>query len=148
LGVLLENLAESYASRADQAELDFNLEIEKDPINIEGDAAQLSVFIQNLLDNAIKFTPAGGRVNVKLSTMDEAVQLNIADSGIGIKEDDIPHLFSRFHRGRNAFPYPGSGLGLAIVKTIADQHQATIDVKRKSIGIEFVVRFPPYPSES
>jgi two-component system OmpR family sensor kinase len=148
LGVVLENLAEAYASRADQAELDFNLEIEKDPINIEGDATQLGVFIQNLLDNAIKFTPAGGRVNITLSTQDEAVQLSIADSGIGIPEDDIQHLFSRFHRGRNASLYPGSGLGLAIVKTIADQHQATIDVKRKSIGAEFVVRFPPYPSES
>jgi signal transduction histidine kinase len=122
------------------------LEIESDPVNIKGDAAQLGTLIQNLLDNAIKFTPAGGQVNVKLSTQNEAVQLSVADTGI--PEEDIPHLFSRFHRGRNASAYPGSGLGLAIVKAIADQHGAKIEVKRKSIGTVFVIRFIPYQSGS
>jgi len=138
---LLENLAEAYASRAEQAELEFNLEIGKEPIRIEGDAAQLSFLIQNLLDNAIKFTPAGGKVNVKLIKSDKGVQLIVLDTGIGIPEEDFPNLFSRFHRGLNASAYPGSGLGLAIVKTIADQHRATIDVQRKSIGTEFVKAF-------
>jgi signal transduction histidine kinase len=101
-----------------------------------------------LLDNAIKFTPAGGQVNVKLSTQNEVVELSIADTGIGIPEEDIPHLFSRFHRGRNASAYPGSGLGLAIVKAIADQHGAKIEVERKSIGTVFVIRFVPYQSGS
>jgi two-component system sensor histidine kinase MprB len=80
--------------------------------------------------------------------LDEGTQLSVSDTGIGIPEEDIPHLFSRFHRGRNASPYPGSGLGLAIVKTIADQHQAIIDVKRKSPGTEFVIRFIPFQSEA
>jgi len=145
---LLENLAEAYASRAEQAELEFNLEIGKEPIRIEGDAAQLSFLIQNLLDNAIKFTPAGGKVNVKLIKSDKGVQLIVLDTGIGIPEEDFPNLFSRFHRGLNASAYPGSGLGLAIVKTIADQHRATIDVQRKSIGTEFVISFLPTVSET
>ena len=75
-------------------------------------------------------------------------QLSVSDTGIGIPEDDLPGLFPRFHRGRNASPYPGSGLGLAIVKAIADQHRATIDVKPKSIGTEFVIMFVPYQPES
>ncbi len=121
-------------------------EVENEPTFILGNAAQVETLIRNLLDNAIKFTPAGGQVNVKLSSSDEGVQLNVSDTGIGIPEDDLSHLFSRFHRGRNASPYPGSGLGLAIVKAITDQHQATIDVERKSPGTEFVVRFIPYRS--
>ena len=54
------------------------------------------------------------------------MQLAVVDTGIGITEDDMPNLFSRFHRGRNASAYPGSGLGLAIVKAIADQHGANV----------------------
>jgi two-component system sensor histidine kinase ResE len=146
LADLLRDLDEIYASRSKQAELKFNMEVENDPTFILGNAAQVETLIRNLLDNAIKFTPSGGQVNVKLSSSDEGVQLNVSDTGIGIPEDDLSHLFSRFHRGRNASPYPGSGLGLAIVKAITDQHQATIDVKRKSPGTEFVVRFIPYRS--
>jgi two-component system sensor histidine kinase MprB len=141
LAALLRNLAEPYASRAEQAELNFNLEIGRDPAKIKGNTTQIGTLIQNLLDNAIKFTPAGGQVNVKLSTLDEAVQLCVADNGIGIPEEDIPHLFSRFHRGRNASAYPGSGLGLAIVKAIADQHGASIRVDSDTIGTQFTVSF-------
>ena len=144
LAALLRNLAEPYASRAEQAELNFNLEIERDSVHIKGDEAQLDILIQNLLDNAIKFTSTGGQVNVKLSTLDEAVQLSVADTGIGIPEEDVPHLFSRFHRGRNDSAYPGSGLGLAIVKAIADQHQAAIEVVSKPDGTEFVIQFMPH----
>ncbi len=148
LAALLRDLTETHASRAEQGGVNFNLEIESDPLTIKGDAAQLGTLIQNLLDNAIKFTPAGGQVNVKLSKQNEAVQLSVADTGIGIPGADMPQLFSRFHRGRNASAYPGSGLGLAIVKAIADQHGAKIEVKRKSIGTVFVLRFIPCQSES
>jgi two-component system sensor histidine kinase ResE len=146
LADLLRDLDKIYASRSEQAELKFKMEVDNDPTFILGNAAQAETLIRNLLDNAIKFTPSGGQVNVKLSSSDEGVQLNVSDTGIGIPEDDLSHLFSRFHRGRNASPYPGSGLGLAIVKAITDQHQATIDVERKSPGTEFVVRFIPYRS--
>jgi len=144
LAALLRNLAEPYASRAEQAKLDFALEIESDPVYIQGDAAQLSILIQNLLDNAIKFTPTDGQINVKLTSVDNVVQLSVADTGIGIPEDGLPDLFSRFHRGSNAFAYSGSGLGLAIVKSIAEQHQATIEVESESVGTVFVVRFIAY----
>ena len=148
LASLLREFAEPYASRAEQAELSFNLEIVGESVKIKGDAPQLGTLIQNLLDNAIKFTPSGGQVHVKLNQQDYAVQLSVADTGIGIPKDDFPNLFSRFHRGRNASAYPGSGLGLAIVKAIADQHRAAIEVKSQSIGVMFVIRFIPYQSES
>ena len=144
LAALLREITEPYASRAEQAELSFNLDIEHDPAIIKGDAAQLDILIQNLLDNAIKFTPAGGQVLVKLSERVDAVQLTVADTGIGIPEDDMPHLFSRFHRGCNASAYPGSGLGLANVKTISDQYGARIRVDTDPSGTVFVVQFITY----
>jgi len=144
LAALLQDLAEPYASRAEQAELGFNLEITDGPVKIKGEAAQLGTLIHNLLDNAIKFTPAGGQVKIKLNKQDDAVQLTVTDTGIGIPKDDLPHLFSRFHRGRNASAYPGNGLGLAIVRNIADQHNASITVESNTNGTEFVVEFTPY----
>ncbi len=148
LARLLGDLAEPYASRAEQAELSFNLEIVNDPAIINGDAAQLGILVQNLLDNAIKFTPAGGQINLNLSTSDEAVRLSVADTGIGIPEDDLPQLFSRFHRGRNASAYPGSGLGLAIAKVIVDQHGASIFVDSSNTGTVINILFNPYYAES
>jgi two-component system sensor histidine kinase MprB len=144
LADLLRKLNETFASRAEQAELKFNLEVENDPVIIMGDRVHLETLIHNLLDNAIKFTPAGGQVDIKLIDSVDGVQLSVFDTGIGIPDEDMPHLFSRFHRGRNASPYSGSGLGLAIVKAIADQHQATIDVVRKTHGTGFVIRFILY----
>jgi len=141
LAALVRSLAEPYASRAEQGEINFQLEIEGDPLTIKGDQIQLDTLIRNLLDNAIKFTPTGGQVNLKLSALDEGIQLSVMDTGIGIPEDDIPHLFSRFHRGHNASAYTGSGLGLAIVKTIADQHGAKIDIESNRDGTEVEVRF-------
>ena len=138
---VLQGIAEPYASRAEQADLIFDLEILSDPAKIKGGATQLGTLIRNLLDNAVKFTPAGGQVHIKLSKQDDAVQLSVADTGIGIPEDDIPHLFSRFHRGRNASAYPGSGLGLAIVKAIVDQHGASISVDSDITGTQFTVFF-------
>jgi len=141
LAELLSNLTEIYASRAEQGDLDFTLEIGTDPMHIKGDSTQMRILIQNLLDNAIKFTPVGGCVTVKLSKADETVQLNVDDNGIGIPKQDIPHLFSRFHRDSNAAAYPGNGIGLAIVKAIADQHKAIIEVERKPVGTGFIIQF-------
>ncbi len=92
MAALLRDLAETYASRAEQADLSFSLEIVGDSVEIKGDAAQLGTLIQNLLDNAIKFTPAGGQVNVKLSAQNEAVQLSVADTGLGIPDGDFPSV--------------------------------------------------------
>ena len=68
--------------------------------------------------------------------------LQVEDTGIGIPEDDLPHIFQRFHRGRNASAYPGSGLGLAIVKTIVERHGGSVQVERTGEGSRFTLRLP------
>jgi signal transduction histidine kinase len=119
---LVRQVSEVYASQAEQAGLAFSLSLPGAPVWVRGDGAQLRSALANLLDNALKFTPAGGSVGLGLHREGDMGVLWVEDTGIGIPEQDRAHLFRRFHRGRNAANYPGSGLGLAIVKAIAERH--------------------------
>jgi signal transduction histidine kinase len=139
---LLHDLSEPYASQADQAGLSLLLEVPQDPIEIRGDPAQLRRAIGNLVDNAIKFTPEGGAITIGLKKDAGAIELCVQDTGIGVPEDDLPQLFSRFHRGRNAASYPGNGLGLAIVKAIVEAHGGTVSAINTSPGARFCIRLP------
>ncbi|MCP4544017.1 MAG: HAMP domain-containing histidine kinase [Chloroflexi bacterium] len=141
---LTQEMSELYASRAEQAGLTFELVLPDTPVTVWGDEAQLRRALGNLLDNGVKFTPEGGTVNVTLGLekAGEWAALSVQDSGIGIPTDDLPHLFSRFHRGRNAAAYPGSGLGLAIVKAIVEGHGGQVSVEDAAPGTRFTLRLP------
>jgi signal transduction histidine kinase len=139
---LVQEVSELYASRAEQSGLTFDLALPETPVTIWGDEAQLCHALGNLLDNGIKFTPQGGAVSVELVQEREWAELSVEDTGIGIPEDDLPHLFSRFHRGRNAAAYPGSGLGLAIVKAIAESHDGQVAAENTAQGARFTLRLP------
>jgi heavy metal sensor kinase len=114
------------------------------PCEIRGDRSSLRRLIWTLLDNAIKYTPEGGSVDVKLHRNAEDVRLSVRDTGFGIPENLLPRVFERFFRADPARSQgEGTGLGLAIAKWIADVHQAAISVKSKSgAGSEFAVVFP------
>jgi signal transduction histidine kinase len=137
---LAQEMGELYASQAEQAGIDFELALPETPVTIQGDDGQLRQALSNLLDNAIKFTPEGGRVCLGLGREGDMAMLWVEDTGIGIPEEDLPHLFQRFHRGRNASGYPGSGLGLAIVKAIADGHDGSVTVGGTGQGTLFTLR--------
>jgi signal transduction histidine kinase len=126
---LMQELGEQYASRAQQAGLAYDVTIPTRPVVIQGNKAQILQALSNLLDNAIKFTDEGGRIQVGVSQETTHVTLWVEDTGIGVPEEDLPHIYDRFHRGRNAAHYPGSGLGLAIAKAVVDNHGGTIIVK-------------------
>lgn len=142
LTALAQEMGELYASRAEQAGLVFGLSLPETPIIVPGDEAQLRQALANVLDNAIKFTPEGGRVGLGLEQAEGAVTLWVKDTGIGIPEEDLPHLFQRFHRGRNTEGYPGSGLGLAIVKAIAGRHGGSVTAEGIEPGTRISLRFP------
>ncbi len=126
---LLAEIGEQFASRAEQAERIFSLNLPEGEVPLWGNAPQLRRAIENLLENALKFTPPGRTISLSLEITVGAATLVVSDTGVGIPDDDLPHIFERFHRGRNATEYPGSGLGLAIVKTIADIHRAKVQVE-------------------
>jgi signal transduction histidine kinase len=137
LTALVQEMAELYASRAEQAGLAFELSLPQTAITVHGDEGQLQQALTNLLDNAVKFTPEGGSVHLGLVRQGDTAVVWVEDTGIGICEADLPLLFRRFHRGRNTEGYPGSGLGLAIVKAIADAHDGQVQAETTQRGSSF-----------
>ena len=117
--------------------------LEGDPVVVPGHPDSLAVLLRNLLDNAIKYSPAQGQVDVGLRQQGGTASLVVEDSGPGIPEAERARVLDRFYRVPDA-PARGSGLGLAIVKTIADQHGATLllGVSERLGGLRVEVRFP------
>lgn len=106
------------------------------------DEKLLRHILGNLLGNALKYS-TGGAVHFEVDCRPDAVAFTVADRGIGIPEDDLPHLFEAFHRARNVGAITGTGLGLAIVKRCVDLHGGTIEVQsRVGQGTRFVVTLP------
>jgi two-component system, OmpR family, phosphate regulon sensor histidine kinase PhoR len=113
-------------------------------IALRGDPTRLKQVVLNLGDNAVKYTPAGGQVSIRLEAAHGHAILRITDTGIGISEEHLPRLFDRLFRtesaGRRA---DGTGVGLAIVKRIVEVHRGTVKVQsRVSSGSTFTVTLP------
>jgi two-component system, OmpR family, sensor kinase len=119
-----------------------------EPVRVQGNADRIKQLLLNLLSNAIKFTPDGGYIRLSLYRAEDDAVLRVADSGIGIAEDDLKHIFDRFwqadtSRVRLAHPTESSGLGLSIVKWIVEAHAGTIEVHSElDQGTTFTVRLP------
>lgn len=111
------------------------------PIVVRGDANRLKQVIINLIDNALKFTPAGGTIRVATATEQDSAKLTVADTGCGIEAEDLPHVTEKFYKASTG--QGGSGLGLAICKEIIELHggQLTIDSERGA-GTIVTIRVP------
>ncbi len=114
---------------------------------IEGDRARMKQVIVNLLDNAIKYTPCGGRVQLKITREGDQALLEVSDNGIGIPAEALPHMFKRFYRVDDSRSrgegggQGGAGLGLSIVKSICTAHGASVDVSSvPGVGSSFRIR--------
>ncbi len=107
------------------------------------DRERLRQAISILLDNAVKYSPEGGRVTIGIVEEDGSVRVEVADTGIGIPEDQIPHVFERFYRAEEARSTEGLGLGLSIARQIAEDHRGSIEVRSKpGEGSTFIMRIP------
>ncbi len=125
LGPLLADLAELYGAVAEEHGLTLVLDV-PDTLAILGDRDLLQQAVANLLDNAIKFSPDGGRITLRAERRDRQVCLSVADQGPGIPEADRPRATERFFRGEQARSTPGSGLGLALVQAVALLHDGQL----------------------
>ncbi|HEY7257803.1 MAG TPA: ATP-binding protein [Gaiellales bacterium] len=124
---------------------DLRIDVPGAPIQVDADVHRCGQVIGNILANAIKFTPEGGQIHVRLTEDAGAAQLTVEDSGIGISEDELDSLFERFYRARSATEQaiPGTGLGLAISKGIVEAHGGTLTVESElGRGSAFTVRLP------
>lgn len=145
------DLAELAATTAEQMSLlatDKNIRVdcESTPgVTVRGDRARLKQVIVNLLDNAIKYTPNGGRVSLRVGRDGAHAVLDVTDNGVGIPAEALPHVFQRFYRvdGSRSRDQGGAGLGLSIVKSICAAHGAEVEVRSTpGVGSTFRVRQP------
>jgi signal transduction histidine kinase len=91
----------------------------------------------------VKYTPEGGRVTVRTMEEEDTVAVEVSDTGVGISEDQVPHIFERFYRADEARSTEGSGLGLAIARQIAEDHGGSIEVRSNlGEGSTFIIRIP------
>jgi signal transduction histidine kinase len=112
---------------------------------VSGDPDALRSAIQNIVGNAVKYSPEGATVDVAANRQGTAVQIRVVDRGLGIDNDDLPHVFKPFYRGRRAVDAQvrGSGVGLSVVRHVIDAHHGTIEIdSRASEGTTVTIVLP------
>ncbi len=140
----LGDVASTAAAALSRPATDRGVEVIVDPApaELEGDPARLRQLVTILVDNAIRHSPTGGRVLVRVRTEGPEASLVVEDDGTGIRGEDLPRLFDRFYRAAGA-PGGGTGLGLAIAAWIAERHEGRIEAtNRLEGGARFTVRLP------
>ena len=154
LAGLVKSTVSAFSARADERHIDLGAVIEGMPV-VSADAQQLAILLNNLVDNALRHTPAGGRIDVCAYLQDGMPCLTVNDSGQGIPESERPLVFDRFYRGpaphsvapangrADSVPMNGSGLGLAIVRAVAERHGANVSLDESPQGgLSVSVHFP------
>ena len=137
LNPLLHTVIADHVPLATEKRIDLGL-ARDDPACLMGDADSLRILFDNLLENAIRYTPEGGTVDVQITSAPDTIQVEVIDTGPGIPPAERTRVFDRFYR-REGADVPGSGLGLAIVKTIAERHRAQIILRDRDHGSGLVV---------
>ena len=154
VGTIARASVEAARPAARRAGLTLSVEAPDDLV-VDGDPRRIAQVVENLVSNAVKFTPPGGRVTVEAGPGRNGVALSVADTGIGMEEEDLGRLFERMYRSEEAERrrIQGTGLGLTIVKAIVDAHEATIEVasdpgRGSAVRVEFPRRPAPAADET
>ena len=145
LDLLVEECVEASQPAADAKGIELVSSAQHLPSPLQGDPARLAQVLDNLVSNALKFTPAGGRVEVRLSAAEGVALIEVEDTGLGLAENEQEQLFERFFRSSRASEsaIPGTGLGLAIAKTIVERHGGRIELESTvDVGTTVRVELP------
>ncbi len=143
LAEVAESACELFMPVAEDAGIDLSVHGTEEPVFIRGNESRLQRVIANLLDNAIKFTAPGGKVDFSVYGNGKHAEIKICDTGSGIHPDDMSHIFERFYRGDRSRSLPGNGLGLSLAKSIVTAHGGSITVDSElGVGSAFIVYIP------
>jgi len=148
LRTAVESAVEQATPAALRRKLELTVSLPEGPLRIRHDPPRIGQVLTNLIGNAIKFTPPGGKVSIALSPHRDGARIDVTDTGVGIDASELPRIFDRFYRGSRANEArgSGSGLGLAIVRSIVDMHHGSIAVdSRLGTGSRFTVILPRDP---
>jgi two-component system OmpR family sensor kinase len=144
LAGLAAEVVTAYAQFAEEKGVDIGLTGRDSNVVVYGEREALRTLVSNIVENALRYTPRGGRVDVSVAQTDEGAVLQVMDNGPGIPAEERERVFQRFYR-RAGTEVPGSGLGLAIVRSIAERHRARVTLESGASGRGLNVRvvFPP-----
>ncbi len=143
---VVEQALETVRPAAEAKNITLEIKENPDVSHISGDPNRLQQVVWNLMSNAIKFTPNDGRVRLEIERVEDFVEIRVKDTGVGIKEEFLPHVFDRFRQAdaSSIRKFGGLGLGLAIVRHITEMHGGTVEVfsDGENKGSTFIVRLP------
>jgi signal transduction histidine kinase len=143
---LLADVRTSFSGQAEAAELDLQVTLDENLPTIVGDVSRLGQVLSNLVANAVRHTPAGGRIALRAQGIDRGVRIVVQDAGEGIPAEDLPYIFDRFWRGDRSRSHAGgagSGLGLAIARQLVQAHGGQIGVESEpGVGTTFTIELP------
>jgi CheY-like chemotaxis protein len=151
LAAVVKEAAELLRGDAQAKGLTFDVRVESRSMPVRGDRGRIQQVVHNLLSNAIKFTPSGGRVELEARVEDSRARLVVHDTGIGIDEKVLPHIFERFRQADTSITrrYSGLGLGLAIARRLVELHGGSISAESAGAqrGATFIVSLPLGPTD-
>ncbi len=142
LDALVREVVSVYEDVAEDKQIDLRTALDE-AVSVTGDRDRLRQVLANLVDNAIKYTPPGGRVTVSAAADEDSIRIEVADTGIGIAAHDLPRIWERLYRGDHSRAERGLGLGLSLVRAIVRAHGGTVDVQTElGRGSTFTIRLP------
>jgi len=142
---LIRQMVQDNLGAADEKRIDLTLALPPKVPKVSGDKQRLSVLLNNLIGNAIKYTPAEGKVQVKLDVTGQCIRIGVSDTGIGISPEDRQHVFDKFYRAASdsVQMVTGTGLGLAIAREVARLHGGEIHLESElGKGSTFTIELP------
>jgi signal transduction histidine kinase len=145
LGVFVPAMADSMRHLATVKGLKLDVQFDGQPLNVQGDPSGIEKVVLNILTNAIKFTPKDGSITVRLGREGKLAVIEIEDTGIGIPQQSLPHIFDRFHQvdGSTTRKYQGVGIGLALARDLAQQHGGRLTARSQlGRGTTFRIELP------
>ena len=137
---LIRRTVITFEARIASKNMQVDISLPDDPLYVEADPVRIGQVLHNLVDNAVKYTPDGGRIGVGCRAEKHIVTVRVSDNGCGIPAEDLPHIFDRFYKAEKAHTpdgVSGTGLGLSIAKLIMDEHGQSLTVASDENGTEF-----------
>ena len=145
LNGVVKRVVDTLRAEVEEKNIALTLEVPDTLLTIKGNDEDLERLVSNLMENAVKYTPPRGKVRMHLDMDPHTLRLLVADTGIGISPESMPHIFEEFYRAKNAkeMGQEGTGLGLSLVKHIVDRYHGEVHVESKlGEGSTFVVTLP------